>query len=268
MADRRISYGPGFSINPDITWNPEDRQWGIVWEDERHAGERGDDLDDFEVYFSRVGTDGVRIPPTGSDQPEVRITFDAAESESPQVVWAGNEWGVVWNEKRDGNWEIYFRRLDLEGQGLAPEVRVTTDSGLSVRPTMGWSGTEYAIAWQEDRDGNEEVYWAHFIPDELPEERRVTTDVSHSRYPSLLWSGSVWLLGWSDFRDGNYEIYYALFDDVGARIGGDRRLTNHTEDSIAASFGTADGDIGVLWNDWRDQNWEVYFTELLCSGDL
>ncbi|MBI2892938.1 MAG: hypothetical protein HYY06_05250 [Deltaproteobacteria bacterium] len=267
MADRRVSYGAGFSINPDLAWNADDRQWAIVWEDQRHAGDRGDDLDNFEVYFSRVGTDGVRIPPAGSDQPEVRLTFDVAESESPTIVWAGDEWGVAWNEKRDGNWEIYFRRLALDGTGLAPEVRVTGDGANSLNPRLAWSGTEYAIAWMEDRDGNEEIYWTHFGKDDAPALRRVTTDGSHSRYPTLLWSGSVWLLGWSDFRDGNYEIYYAVFDDVGARIGGDRRLTNQVEDSVWPTFATADGDIGVLWNDWRDQNWEVYFTELLCSGD-
>ena len=267
MPDRRISYGPDFSINTSITWNPDDEQWGIVWEDRRHGGERGDDLQNFELYFARVGLDGVRIPPAGSDQPEVRLTYDSAESESPAIAWAGDEWGIVWNERRDGNFEVYFRRFDLEGNGLAPEARLTVADGDSISPTIGWSGEEYAIAWMDERDGRQEIYWTHFAKDESPLERRVTNESASSRYPSLLWTGAKWLLGWSDVRNGNYEIYYAVFDPDGARLGGDRRLTNHVEDSAFAVFARGGADIGVLWNDFRDLNWEVYFTELLCSGD-
>jgi len=270
MADRRISYGADFSINSSIAWNPDDEQWGIAWEDRRHAGESGDDIENFELYFSRVGLDGIRIPPAGSDQPEVRLTFTNDLSESPQIVWAGDEWGVVWNEGQVGDFEIYFRRFDLEGNALVPAMRVTDAEGDSINPTIGWSGTEYAIAWMDERPGqvgDQEIFWAHFGKDESPLERPVTNEAANSRYPSLLWTGSKWLLGWSDYRDGNYEIYYAVFDQEGARIGGDRRLTNRAEDSVFASFTRGGGDIGVLWNDFRDLNWEVYFTELLCSGD-
>jgi hypothetical protein len=69
----------------------------VVWEDYRHG--QG------EIY-GRISTDGGR-----TWSPEIRITDDPAESIRPVVAVSSRGAYVVWQDRRDGNWEIYSTLL-------------------------------------------------------------------------------------------------------------------------------------------------------------
>ena len=44
---------------------------------------------------------------------DLRITNDPHLSELPSLVWTGSEYGVSWDDWRDGNDEIYFACIRL-----------------------------------------------------------------------------------------------------------------------------------------------------------
>ena len=78
-----------------------------IWLDNRHG-------DVSEIYARSSLDDGM------SWGPETRLTTHPAESREPSLAVFGNEAHVVWNDDRDGNWEIYYMRgamavLGLEG---------------------------------------------------------------------------------------------------------------------------------------------------------
>ncbi len=258
QPDLRLSFAPDFSLYADLVWTGVD--YGIVWEDFRHS-ELGPD--NSGIYFARVDGDGLVA------QAETRLTFDPSGSESPEVAFSGSEYGVAYLSDRDGNREIYFMTLDLRGN-LLGETRVSRTAGNSVRPVLTWGEGEFAMVWQDSTDGNEEVYLARVRPDltVAPESQRLTYNPSNSRYPDILWTGLRYLVVWTDFRDGNYELYFTTIGADGLRETGDRRITNASGDSIAPVIAkAANGDVGILFDDMRDSNWEVYFTRLLC-GDV
>jgi hypothetical protein len=64
---------------------------------------------------------------------------------------------------------------------------------------------------------------------------------------------------WIDSRDGNYEIYYKRSTDAGATWSSDTRLTNAPLNSWWASISAADSVVHVLWTDYRDGNYEIYY---------
>jgi hypothetical protein len=76
------------------------------------------------------------------------------------LVWTGSEYGVSWFDERDGNYEIYFARLDALGNKIGSDVRVTNDPLESSGPSLVWTGSEYGVSWHDFRDGNYEIYFA------------------------------------------------------------------------------------------------------------
>jgi hypothetical protein len=66
------------------------------------------------------------------------------------------------------------------------------------------------IVWQDNRDGNNEVYYKFStnVGISWGADTRLTNDPAESFYPSISISNSVLHVVWSDERDGNMEIYY------------------------------------------------------------
>ena len=188
-------------------------------------------------------------------------------SESPEIAWGDGSFGMAWLDGRDGNKEIYFARLDRVGARVGGEERLSRDGADSVRPDVAWSGSEFLVVWQEERHGAPEIYAARIAGDGrvVARDARLTDDDAFSRYPTVLWTGDRWLVAWSDYRaDANYEVFYTLLDAVGARTIVDRRATRAGGDSVGPVIARAGGSVGVIFNDLRDRNWEIYFTRIGC----
>jgi len=76
-------------------------------------------------------------------------------------------------------------------------------------------------------------------------------------------NGKVYIV-WADNSRGQYEIEFV----VNTKNGQDgfwtapSQLTDSARDSLSPriAIGLATWKVGVVWRDFRDQNWEVYFT--------
>jgi hypothetical protein len=244
-TDERISYGTGYSMHPSVVWTGS--EYGMAWRDERD--------DQREIYFARISADGARI---GS---EVRITTEAATSDNPSLAWTGSTFGVAWNDYRDANEEIYLALVSDAGVKLGSDVRITTSTGSSIRPALVWTGSEFGVGWQDNRDGNPEIYLAR-ISDagvKVGTDVRVTTDSSASYKPDMTWTGSEYALVWYDYRDGNTEIYLALVSADGVKASADLRITADADTSEEPDVAWSGSTLGVTWWDDRDGNYEIYF---------
>jgi hypothetical protein len=66
---------------------------------------------------------------------------------------------VVWEDKRDGNYEIYYKRSTDDGINWGADYRLTNDSLLSGRPSVAVSGSSVHVVWYDGREGNDEIYY-------------------------------------------------------------------------------------------------------------
>ena len=200
---------------------------------------------------------------------DLRITSDPKMSELPSLIWSGSEYGVSWQDDRDGNWEIYFARISGAGTKIGAELRITNDANDSLYPSLVWSGSEYAVSWDDDRDGNHEIYFARISASgtKIGSDVRITNNANHnSWYPSLGWSGSEYGVSWDDTGDGNNEIYFALISGTGTKIGSDFQITSDPQTNESFSLIWTGPEYGVIWNDWRHSGWEMNFSLSSDSG--
>ena len=82
------------------------------------------------------------------------ITHENTDAFTGPLAWTGKVFGAVWEDRRDKDFEIYFNRLDVAGQKLAKDVRVTNAPNFSLRPDLAWDGAEFVVVWADRREGD------------------------------------------------------------------------------------------------------------------
>jgi len=247
----RVTDTDGRSDAPSLVWTGS--EYGIAFVDDRGGND--------EIFLARVAPDGALLG-------EVRVTDSPGEGRDPSLVWTGEEYAVAWVDDLEGNFEVYLARVSAGGALVAGPLRVTDDPEFSGSPFLAWTGSELAVAWNDGRDENFEIYLARLQPDgvKIGGDIRLTIDDSFSATPSLAWTGDQLAMAWSDDRDGNNEIYFARIDPDGTVIGGDVRVTSEAAYSSSPQIVSADGVRPVVWLDLRDPDRELYFARLSAGG--
>src|SRR4030042_69687 len=98
-SDIRVTTGGSYADPPSLSWTGSGV--GVSWYDGRDGN--------WEIYFARVSAAGAKL---GSD---LRVTSEASNSAVPSLAWTGSEFGVSWEDYREGNDEIYFARVSSAG---------------------------------------------------------------------------------------------------------------------------------------------------------
>ncbi len=102
LFEVRVS-APGGARSPALTWVPEREEYALVWADAAHL-DACPGADDDQVTDIRLA----RISPEGAVLETIRVSDFEGESRSPQVVWTGSEYALVWFDWRDGFQGIHY----------------------------------------------------------------------------------------------------------------------------------------------------------------
>src|SRR5665647_1691565 len=99
-------------------------------------------------------------------QPDVRLTNNPALSLTNQytngrcTASSGDTVHIVWYDTRDGaSPEIYYKRSIDGGITWGADTRVSNNLYFSSNPAVSVSGSVVHIIWDDNRDGNYEIYY-------------------------------------------------------------------------------------------------------------
>jgi hypothetical protein len=226
----------------------------VVWLDQRDGNS--------EIYYKR-STDG-----GSSWEADTRLTNNSLLSEYPSVSVSGQVVHVVWVDSRDGNTEIYYKRSSDGGSSWGADTRLTSNSSLSVDPSISVSGQVIHIVFYDNRDGNYEIYYKRSSDggSSWGADTRLTNNVLISGRPSIAISGQFVHVLWHDNRDGNYEIYYKRSSDEGLSWEADTRMTNNSSLSEYPTVSVSGQVVHAVWHDNRDGNPEIYYKRSIDGG--
>ncbi|MCX6290248.1 MAG: exo-alpha-sialidase [Bacteroidetes bacterium] len=206
-------------------------------------------------------------------QPDVRLTNDPAPSNTSLnnawcVASSGDTVIAVWDDQRDGNYEIYYKRSTDAGLSWGADTRLTNNTSYSYDPCIAISGLNIHVVWQNEQNGFYQIYYKHSTDGGL----NWSADTSLTNVSADLWNPSITLNGtavhvvWEDERQGNSEIYYKGSTDGGLSWGADTRLTTDIADSWNPSVSVSGSVVHVVWYDNRDGNWEIYYKRSADGG--
>ena len=251
-ADIRLTNDPSVSVNPSIAvFNSVVH---VVWQEMRDGN--------YEIYYKRSIDGGLTW---GAD---IRLTNSSFDSWNPSIAVSGSVVHVVWQDNRNGNFEIYYKNSTDGGLTWGSDTRLTNDAAVSSTPVVAVSASDVHAAWRDSRDGNDEIYYKRSADGGLTwgVDTRLTNNIDNSRYPSLAVSGSSVHLVWNDIRDGNWEIYYKSSANAGNTWSSDTRLTNDNNRSEHTSLAVCGAFLNVVWMDNRAGKYAIYFKQSADGG--
>jgi len=230
----------------------------VVWEDERDGN--------WELYYKRSTDGGVSW---GAD---TRLTNNLSDSEYPSITVSGAVVHIVWQDDRDGDTEIYYKRSTDGCLSWGPDTRLTNATDKSYIPSVGVSDSVVSVVWYDYRDGNPEIYYKRSTNGGLnwSTDKRLTNDSADSYFPSVAVNGSTVSVVWSDKRDMEYvqnkEIYYKRSSDGGISWGADTRLKNSAGWSDYPCVTASGAFVHAVWQDWRSGLGQVYYKRSADGG--
>lgn len=201
--------------------------------------------------------------------PPIQLTNSAGESELPKLAQSNTGFGLVWGDWRDGSSEIYFMKLDEDGESFSAETALTQAAGSAVHPVVASDGTEFSVFWRE-HDGLDTEIATTRVDDlgaEIADsEQYVTASDGCSEWPHTVWTGTEYGLVWNDCRAGNPAIYFAALNDVGEIIIPDT-LVFDSYPSRNPTVAWSGNRFGVVWECDTGGNWEICFAVLDETGN-
>lgn len=103
-----------------------------------------------------------------------------------------------------------------------------------------------------------------------PDVRLTYDDSTSYTYMDYAWcitaDGNIVHAVWYDGRDGNSEIYYKRSPDGGTSWGPDTRLSDFPDESLHPSIAVTGSNVHVVWHDYREGNWEIYYKRSTDGG--
>jgi hypothetical protein len=284
--ERRLTYDRPSSYEPDVIAIDDDI--AVAWYEKGANGALTPKLG----RWTRAGERRwqVSLAPSGRNTIVRRATnrlfvawiVDGAERSDLQCAWVtldgrtddaqtiGQAGRTTWNLNAavDGNgipWVIYDARVGTRADELflaaadsagRPATMLTTDDGKASKyPDLGFNGTQAALTWFDERDGNTEVYLlvdgGEMLASPIDARaQRITRTPGESIGAYLAWAGSTLGVAWSDAVDGQHEVYFQPFDRSGRATANARRLTDSAPRSLVPSIRAWGKSFALAWNEY------------------
>ena len=187
----------------EASWSPDGTK--VVFESERKKIlERAQ----FDIFIADVEKRSI-----GKNQ----LNLSDHEAADRRARWSPDSKSVVFESKRDGNWEIYT--VGIDGENL---TRITENEKTDRNAEWSSGG----IVFESQRDGNWEIYKSD--PDGN-NQVNLSNDPKSDQKP--IWSPKGRRILFESKRDGKREIYFMLADGAGVK-----NLTNHPDNDTDARW--------------------------------
>jgi hypothetical protein len=240
VEELEVWKGTGAPRAPAVAWGGS--SYLMVWEDFRSSS--------FELRKGGVTEAGT------VENVDLPINDASGNELAPAMLFGTFEYGLTWQDDRDGDVEIYFARLDGTGSKIGAESRITITPGESKGPSVAWTGSGYGLAWTDLRDGSERIYFARLTEGGVKQDTEL--NLGEGASPSVVWDGAGYGVAW---QNGN-EIHFARLDADGALLG-TTAIAGATGATGHPSLAWSGSEYAVAWQDERDGASAIYFA--LCS---
>jgi hypothetical protein len=193
----------------------------------------------------------------------IRLTESSFDQCNPAIaVGSDDKLYVVWQDNRRGNWDIYAS-VSADGITWSTGTLVVDSNNNEVNPAVAIdnrSPNRAYVVWQDDRNGNQDIYIAASSNSFLTAAvSQITSNSSDQIEPAIaIGSSNAVYVIWTDNRGGSSDIYGAA-SNYGSwtNVPIVNNASNQTKPAIAVE--SAEAKLHILWVDGRSGNQDIYY---------
>jgi len=255
-----VAGGANWSGKPALAYNPDDDEWLAVWQDNRNGG-------DHDIYGQRVRPDGTL---GGSN---FAIVAASGLQHTPDVAYsaAAGEYLAVWKDDRNGNWDIYGRRVTAGGAVTGTEIAVCATSGDQLYPAVAYqpATAEWLVVWNGGRVQGQRVSLTGTL---VMTDFLISQNTAQNR-PDVAANpeDGEYLVVWHE-QSGptDYRVRARRVGADGALLGSELQLspTGGVAGWPRVAYNGNDDEYLVVWQDGRGGNWDIYGQRVTAGGVL
>ncbi len=189
---------------------------------------------------------------------------------------------AVWQDFRNGNFDIYARRIDARGEPDEPALKLNDDvnSALQGQPRLSSENLrEAVVVWSDNRvDSKWKFYFQRWK--DGPVGSNMLLDSAQRKAMTTL-ASAAWMspdtavLVWKDYREGHSNIYRRIADVGRGTLTPAQRINDDAGDRwqrLPVIGGDGRGNMVMCWEDYRNternQRGDTYMQVFARDGSL
>ncbi len=180
-------------------------RYGVAWQ------ERGDD--NYEIYFTILKPNGDKA------YADTRLTFANGFSINVDLGWNGSEFIVVWQDDRNGDFEVMGQRVDIEGQPVGGNIALSNPGGFAdENPAIASGEKTLGLAFFNGDAGQGHIRFRTFEQTTLePYTDTISLTAGDSKPvdPAVVWNEDRYLVAWFDTDTPVKAIFAATVSEEG-----------------------------------------------------
>ncbi len=237
----------------------------VSWSDARNGSPN--------LFATRITPDGAVQTPDGK---LINVAAKNAQNRGSYAVGTTTQL-AVWSDSRTFGDDIRARRHASNGARIDDDSLVVSDAAFDqLAPSVAFDGSQYVVAWRDDRGTNADIFTARMQEDGTvsdPAGVAVATAADQQIAPDVASGGGVSLVAWQDRRDAStngYDLFGAILLN-GTVLVPDIPICQTTDEQVNARviFDPNSSLFVVAWSDRRNAgSSDVYAARVDTAGTV
>jgi len=268
-ADPGVNFAISRAANgqeyPVLAYDDDLNQYLAVWQDLRYGH--------WDIFAQLISGQGELLDKSGRPDadPAANFPLSAAPSdqEHPTLAYGQDEYLVVWQWARSPDFEedIYGRRISGSGELLGSDFPLVTTFSHQMSPAAAYddSSHNYLVVWNDDRNSADTAYDIYGQIVDITGALQganfpISTATRNQYFPAVASNAKgEFLVVWQDARHGNWDIYGQHISSEGTLDGASIAIsTAPSEQCFPVLASGAEDRYLVVWQDYRNGNWDIY----------
>ncbi|NMO21153.1 hypothetical protein HPC49_50350 [Pyxidicoccus fallax] len=220
---------------------------------------------------------GARVSGAGELQdasPLLVGTLSTGGQHWPAVASNGTDYLVAWLGHQGGDSGIFGQRVSSAGTVMeSADIAISTANGLQTAPALASNGTDYLVAWEDDRNNNKDIFGARVTGAGVVLDGSgiaISVGAQDEVAPSVASNGTDYLVVWEDARnDTAGDIFGARVTGAGAVLDGSGlAISTAAQAQVTPSVASNGTDFFVVWEDARGGDPDVIGARVTSAGSV
>jgi hypothetical protein len=239
----------------------------VIWSDDRNGPSNS-----FNLFYKRSTDGGINW------ESDIQLTNNTVDIYYPtgilsgSIAVSGSIVHVVWTDKRDGHWKLYYKRSFNNGENWEEDKKLINlkswkNSNIPEfkSPSISVSDSFIHIVWRDDRDNYDEIHYIHSTNSGSSWETdiRLTYHANYTYFannPSIAVTDKTVHVVWEEKNISTEKrgIHYIHSKDNGINWEEDIELSNNFYESREPSISTFGKFLYVVWTEQRNRTISMY----------